>query len=182
MPAKNAWNARQSLVHKPGTELIKANQQGTIHKAALKTTKAPNCTPVIPVTQRSRDNSGTSPSDVLPQLIAKWQQRPETPALISRHHTSSSHDATHQCSDSAEEWIRPGSNHPLRRRTAPPATPVDDRSPLAQAAPKQTFFWEKTPSQTIDLNVASTIQLETSREHVPFQLKERDIDVAVATK
>ena len=94
MPAKNAWNARQSWVHKPGTELIKANQQGTIHKAALKTTKAPNCTPVIPVTQRSRDNSGTSPSDVLPQLIAKWQQRPETPALISRHHTSSSHDAS----------------------------------------------------------------------------------------
>lgn len=41
MPAKNAWNARQSWVHKPGTELIKANQQGTIHKAALKTTKAP---------------------------------------------------------------------------------------------------------------------------------------------
>ena len=39
--------------------------------------------------------------------------------------------------------IRPESNHPLRSRTAPAATPVDDRSPLAQAALKQTFFWEE---------------------------------------
>ena len=102
-----------------------------------------SCTPSGPVAQNSRDNSGTSPSDLFLQLGAKWQQRPETSALIRRIHTSSSHLALPQSSNSAEEWIRPGSNHPLRRRTAPPATPVDDRSPLAQAAPKQTFFWEE---------------------------------------
>lgn len=39
MLAKNAWNARQSWGHKPGTELIKANQQGTIHKEASKNMK-----------------------------------------------------------------------------------------------------------------------------------------------
>ena len=39
------------------------------------------------------------------QLRAKWQQRPETPALISRTHTNSSHHTRHQCSDSALEWI-----------------------------------------------------------------------------
>ena len=63
------------------------------------------------------------------------QQRPPTPALIGRIHTSSSHHAPHQCSDSAEEWIRPGSNHPPRRRTAPPATPVAASSPTAQVPP-----------------------------------------------
>jgi len=51
-----------------------------------------------------------------------WQQRPETPALIRRIDPSSSHHAPHQCSDSAEEWIKPASNHPPRRRTASPAT------------------------------------------------------------
>ena len=45
-------------------------------------------------------------------LTTEWQQRPETPALISRIHTSSSHHTHHQRSDSAEEWIIPGSNHP----------------------------------------------------------------------
>ena len=49
----------------------------------------------------------------------KRQQRPETPALIRRIHTSSSHHTPHRCSDSAEEWIKPASNHPLRPRTAP---------------------------------------------------------------
>ena len=120
MPAKNAWNARQSWGHKPGIELIKANQQGTIHKAASKNHEGPNCTPVIPVAQNSRENSGTSPSsDLLPELKGKWQQRPETPALIRRIHTSSSHHTPHQCSDSAEKWIRPGSNHPPRRCKKP---------------------------------------------------------------
>ena len=129
MPAKNAWNARQSWGHKPGIELIKANQQGTIHKAASKNHEGPNCTPVIPVAQNSTENSGTSPSsDLLPELKGKWQQRPETSALIRRIHTSSSHHSPHQCSVSAEKWIRPGSNHPSRRRTAPPTTPVDASS------------------------------------------------------
>ena len=35
MPAKNAWNAQQSWVHKAGTELIKANHYVTIQKTAL---------------------------------------------------------------------------------------------------------------------------------------------------
>jgi len=41
-----------------------------------------SCTPLIPVAQNSRDNSGTSPSNLFLQLIAKWQQRPETPVLV----------------------------------------------------------------------------------------------------
>ena len=99
-------------------------------RAGFKRSQLPgSCTLLIPVAQNSRDNSGTSPSDLFLQLIAKWQQRPETPALIRRIHTSSSHHAPHQCSDSAEEWIKPRSNHPLRRRTAPPATPVAANSP-----------------------------------------------------
>ena len=91
-----------------------------------------SCTPLIPVAQNSSDNSGTSPSNPFQKQRTKWQQRPETPALICRIHTSSSHLAPHQCSDSAEEWIRPASNHPLRRRTAPPATPVPANSPATQ--------------------------------------------------
>ena len=83
-----------------------------------------NCSTLPSVAPKTRDNSGTSPSDLFQQLKAKRQQRPETPALIRRIHTSSSHLAPHQCSDSAEEWIKPGSNQPLRHRTAPPATPV----------------------------------------------------------
>ena len=82
------------------------------------------CTSFSPIAQKLRDKSGTSTSDLFLQLETKWQQRPETPALIRRIHTSSSHHTPHQCSDSAEEWIRPASNHPLRRRTAPPATQV----------------------------------------------------------
>ena len=88
-----------------------------------------SCTPSSPIAQKTRDNSGTSPSNLLLRLRAKRQQRPETPALIRRIHTSSSHHAPHRCSDSAEEWIKPGSNDPLRRRTAPPATPVAASSP-----------------------------------------------------
>ena len=65
-----------------------------------------SCTPSSPIAQKTRDNSGTSPSNLLLRLRAKWQQRPETPALIRRIHTSSSHHTPHQCSDSAEEWIR----------------------------------------------------------------------------
>ena len=76
------------------------------------------------VAQKTLDNSGIWPLKPLQSNIARWQQRPETPTLISRIHTSSSHHAPRQCSDSAEEWIRPGSNHPPRRKTAPPATPV----------------------------------------------------------
>ena len=41
-----------------------------------------------------------------------------------RIHTSFSHHAPHQCSDSAEESIRPGSNHQPRHRTAPLVTQV----------------------------------------------------------
>ena len=95
-----------------------------------------SCTPSGPVAQNSRDNSGTSPSDLFLRLIAERQQQPETPALIRRIHTRFSHHAPHRCSDSAEEWIRPGSNHPLRRRTAPPAGPVAASSPATQTPPK----------------------------------------------
>ena len=45
--------------------------------------------------------------DLFLQLRIKWQQRAETPTLINRIHTSSSHHTVHQCSNSAEEWIRP---------------------------------------------------------------------------
>ena len=79
-----------------------------------------NCTPLIPVAQNSRDKSGTSPSDLFLQQRAKWQQRPETPTLISRIHTSSSHHTPHQYGDSAEEWISSGANHPPQRRRGPP--------------------------------------------------------------
>ncbi|ABB34862.1 hypothetical protein Syncc9605_1105 [Synechococcus sp. CC9605] len=93
-----------------------------------------------------RDSSGTSPSDLFQQLGAKWQQWPETPALISRIHTSSCHHAPHQCSDSAEEWIRPAANHPLRRRTAPPARPVAASAPATQTPPKG---WADLPDRSI---------------------------------
>ena len=78
-----------------------------------------------------RDSSETSPSHLFQQLGANWQQRPETPALIRRIHTSSSHHTPHQCSDSAEEWIRPEANHPLRPRTAP----------LARLPPTHQHHW-----------------------------------------
>ena len=78
-----------------------------------------SCTSFSPIAQKLRDKSGTSTSDLFLQLETKWQQRPETPALIRRIHTSSSHHTPDQCSDSAEESIRPGSKHPLRPRTAP---------------------------------------------------------------
>ena len=68
-----------------------------------------------PVAQNPRANSGIILLNQLQSNSPKWQQRPETPALISRIHTSSSHHAPHQCSDSAEEWIRPVANHPTRR-------------------------------------------------------------------
>ena len=99
-------------------------------RAGFKRVQLPvSCTPLIPVAQNPRDKSGTNPSDLFLQLISSWQQRPETPALIRRIHTSSSHHTPHQCSDSAEEWIKPGSNHPLRSRTAQAATPVAAISP-----------------------------------------------------
>ena len=50
-----------------------------------------SCTPSGPVAQNSRDNSGTSPSDLFQQLEAKWQQRPPRPALISRFGAGCSH-------------------------------------------------------------------------------------------
>ena len=90
-----------------------------------------SCTSFSPIAQKLRDKSGTSPSDLFLQLGAKWQQRPETPALISRIHTSSSHHAPHQCSISAEEWIRPEANHPLGPRTAP----------LARLPPTHQHHW-----------------------------------------
>jgi len=93
-----------------------------------------------------RDNSGTSTSDWFLQLKSEWQQRPETPALIRRIHTSSSHHTPHRCSDSAEEWIRRGSNHPPRRRTAPPARPVAASSPATQTPPKG---WADLPDRSI---------------------------------
>ena len=77
-----------------------------------------------------RDNSGISHSDRFQQLSAKRQQRPETPALISRIHTSSSHHTPHQSSDSAEEWIRPGSDLP----TPAQDIPVDVAAGMAQVA------------------------------------------------
>ena len=105
-----------------------------------------SCTPLIPVAQNPRDKSGTSPSHLLQQLRPKWQQRPETPVLISRIHTSSSHYGPHQCSDSAEEWIRPASNHPLRRRTAPPATPVAANPPAPLVHPSDEGMFKAAPS------------------------------------
>ena len=66
-----------------------------------------SCTPSSPIAQKTRDNSGTSPSNLLLRLRAKWQQRPETPVLISRIHTSSSHHAPLQCSDSAQTGSPP---------------------------------------------------------------------------
>ena len=79
----------------------------------------------------------------LEQLLAT---RPETPALIRRIHTSSSHHTPHQCSDSAEEWIRPGSNHPLRPRTAPPATPVAANPPAPLVHPSDEGVFKAAPS------------------------------------
>ncbi len=90
-------------------------------RAGFKRVQLPvSCTPLIPVAQNPRDKSGTSPSDLFRQLIAKWQQRPETPALIRRIQTSSSHHTPHQCSDSAAEWTVPGLNHPARPQKSPP--------------------------------------------------------------
>ena len=86
------------------------------------------------------------PSNPLQSQGLKRQQRPETPALICRINTSSSHHTPNQCSDSAEEWIRPGSNHPLRRGTAPPARPVAASSPATQTPPKG---WADLPDRSI---------------------------------
>ena len=66
-----------------------------------------NCTSFSPIAQKLRDKSGTSTSDLFLQLETKWQQRPETPALIRRIHTSSSHHAPLQCSDSAQTGSPP---------------------------------------------------------------------------
>ena len=96
-----------------------------------------SCPSSRPVAQKMGDNSGTSPSDLFQQLRAKRQQRPETPVLICRIHTSSSHHAPHQCSDSAEEWIRPGGKHQPRRKTAPPATSVAVNLPTVPTTPTQ---------------------------------------------
>ena len=46
----------------------------------------------------------------------------------------------------AEEWIRPASNHPLRRRTAPPARPVDASSQTVQTTPKG---WADLPDRSM---------------------------------
>ena len=61
-----------------------------------------SCPPSSPVAPKTSDNSGTCPLYPLQINTFKWQQRPETPALISRIHVSSSHQAFHQCSDSAQ--------------------------------------------------------------------------------
>ena len=80
-----------------------------------------SCTPLIPVAQKTRDNSGTSPSNRLHQLGLERQQRADTLTLIRRIHTRSSHHAPHQCSDSAEEWIMPMANsHPSAEQHHPP--------------------------------------------------------------
>ena len=76
-----------------------------------------SCPSSRPVAQTMGDNAGTSPSDLFPQLGANWQQRPPGPALIRTILTSSSHPAPHQCSDSAEEWIRPGGKHQPRHNS-----------------------------------------------------------------
>ena len=114
-----------------------------------------SCTPSGPVAQNSRDNSGTRPLDQFRQLGAKWQQRPPGPALISRIHTSSGHHAPHQCSDSAEEWIRPGSNHPPRgiqhRRQAEVAL-----KGLPFARRNETKRQAGCPPATIEFQQAST--------------------------
>ena len=114
--------------------------------------------------------SGTSPSDLFVQLKAKWQQRPETPVLISRIHTSSSHHAPHQCSDSAEEWVRPGSNHPLQHRTAAPATPVDASSPTTQTPPKG---WADLPDRST-ASPERCIRSDSRDSRLPRQLGDGD--------
>ena len=58
-------------------------------------------------------------SELISGQLWSLEQLQETPVLISWIHTSSSHHTPDQCSDSAEESIRPGSKHPLRPRTAP---------------------------------------------------------------
>ena len=66
------------------------------------------------IAPNSGDNSGTSPSDLFLQLRAKWQQRPETPALIRRIHTSSSHHTLSQRSDS----VLPATTTPITNKEA----------------------------------------------------------------
>ena len=58
-----------------------------------------NCPQNHLIAQNSRDNSGTSPSDLFRQLIAKWQQRPPGPALdFRRDALSCTQIALHNCS------------------------------------------------------------------------------------
>ena len=117
----------KDLDNKFKTTLVNTNSDDLFtHQHDLIGSDRPNpcltCTHSCPVAQKTRDNSWTSPSDHSIQQGSEWQQRPLGPVLISGIHTSSSHHAPHQCSDSAEKWIRPGSTHPLWRRTAPLAT------------------------------------------------------------
>ena len=122
-----------------------------------------SCTPSSPIAQKTRDNSGTSPSNLLLRLRAKRQQRPETPALIRRIHTSSSHHTPHQCSDSAEEWIRTESNHTPRRRRGPPTRnycrSIQPLSTRACSSKGSTTFATPTPSHPCE-RCGSSIQLE----------------------
>jgi len=118
-------------------------------------------TPSSPIAQNPGKNSGTSPSDRFLQLRTNWQQRPETPALISRIHTSASHHIPDQCSDSAEESIRPRANHPPRRHELTASiTPTSLLLRVTETVPAPYVSWQKS-------SALSTMLLTQSLTHQP---------------
>ena len=137
--AKNRPNTLQSGSDEPprknGTRLqtpswmpLKGRGTDTFHSLD-------NCPQNHLIAPNPGDNSGTSPSDPFLRMRAKWQQRPETPVLISRIHNRSSHHTHHQCSDSAEESIRTGSIHQPPHKKAPHARPVGASPPTTKTPP-----------------------------------------------
>ena len=106
----------------------------------LRTRESLNCTCKYQTAAAVGDTRGTNTPDPSYSKGLKKHQRPATPALIHRIHTSSSHHTPHQCSDSAEAWIKTGAIHQNRRRTAIPTTTGATRSTTAetQATPTST--------------------------------------------
>ena len=62
-----------------------------------------SCTSFSPIAQKMRDNTGTNPFRSVPVTGTQAAAAARNPTLIRRIHTSSSHHASHQWSDSAEK-------------------------------------------------------------------------------
>ena len=141
-----------------------------------------SCSLFSPIAQKMRDNSGTSTSDWFLQLKSEWQQWPETPALISRIRTSSSHHTPHRYSDSVEGKGQ-GRAKSLKRFT--PLTPLgspkcdiaeqhhpirdryrcDDNSPGSETGKTNIDCYSKSKSATSALSPGPKASARQGPEH-----------------